>query len=118
VASKDYNPVPSGKTKTVGLGDLAVDCVFFGQVAAFGSSLTRPFVDAQNRQKKFLQFIPLTCESVRAMATCREILWGNADDRDSSVYFRLGSEGCWEASTVFLDPTSSRTCFILSLCFI
>jgi hypothetical protein len=105
----DFNAVNTGSrqdNKSVGRGDTFIDCVFFGQVAENGSQLITPTApDPNGRVKKFLRFIPHVCESVRAMATCKEILWGGLGDHES-VHFRVGSDGSWEASTVLVNPDS------------
>jgi hypothetical protein len=93
--------------KSFGRGDSPIDCVFFGQVAEGGSQLITPTSpDSLGRVKKFIRFIPLACESIRAMATCKEVLWSGLED-DEQVHFRLSSDGAWEASTILLNPSSS-----------
>jgi hypothetical protein len=112
VSAINFNVVNLGSrqdNRSIGRGDIPIDCVFFGQVAEGGSQLITPTSpDSQGRVKKFLRFIPLACESVRALATCKEILWSNLKD-DEQVHFRLGSDGAWEASTILLNP-STTTC--------
>ena len=95
--------------KFFGLGKDLMDCVIFGMVVDNGSRLVTPDVDNQDREQKYLRFMPLSCEGARALAACREVLYRTVDP-DDSVTIRSGPSFCpWLETTTVHGSTFSTS---------